>query len=111
MILCGGLVVAESMREFQLIVVEGRSGSTRENALFRRPLWKSVPGRKTLLSSDFHMYRSLRAFKKVGLDVQPRPIPEALKRGNTWTQRWRVFVDLMIETARLSRTGCGDGSD
>ena len=109
-VVCGGLGIAESMRDFLLfervpadkIVLENRSVSTRENALFAAPLLMNMPGRKVLLTSDFHMYRSIRAFKRVGIEAQPRPIPYALKLGNDWTQRWQVFLGLITETAKIA---------
>ena len=109
-VVCGGLGVAESMRDFLLfehvpadkIVLENRSLSTRENALFAAPLLKNMPGRKVLLTSDFHMYRSFRVFKKVGIEAEPRPIPYALKYSSDWSQRWQVFLGLMIETAKIA---------
>jgi len=108
-VVCGGLGIAESMRDFLLfeqvpadkIVLENRSVSTRENALFAAALLNKMPGRKILLTSDFHMYRSFRAFKRVGVEVEPRPIPYALKLGTDWTQRWQVFVGLLMETAKI----------
>jgi uncharacterized SAM-binding protein YcdF (DUF218 family) len=109
-VVCGGLGVAESMRDFLLfervpadkIVLENRSLSTRENALFVAPLLKNMPGRKVLLTSDFHMYRSFRVFKRVGIEAEPRPIPYALKYSSDWSQRWQVFLGLMIETAKIA---------
>lgn len=108
-VVCGGSGIAELMRDFLVfehvpadkIVVENRSNSTRENALFAADLLKNMPGRKVLLTSDFHMYRSFRAFQKAGVEVEPRPIPDALKRGNAWTQRWQVFVEMTTETAKI----------
>lgn len=109
-VVCGGLGIAESMRDFLVfehvpadkIVLENHSDSTRENALFAATLLKNMPGRKVLLTSDFHMYRSIRAFQKAGVEAEPRPIPYALKFGSDWTQRWQVFVGLMLETAKIA---------
>jgi uncharacterized SAM-binding protein YcdF (DUF218 family) len=108
-VVCGASGVAESMRDFLVfehvpvedIVLETRSGSTHENALFAAAILKSIPGSKVLLTSDFHMYRSLRAFRKVGIQAEPRPIPDALKRTRDWSQRWPLFVTLMTETAKI----------
>jgi uncharacterized SAM-binding protein YcdF (DUF218 family) len=69
--------------------------------LFAAVLLKNMPGRKILLTSDFHMYRSLRAFKKASIEVEARPVPDALKFGDAWTQRWQVFIELMTETAKI----------
>jgi hypothetical protein len=32
---------------------------------------------------------------------EPRPFPDALKRANSWRQRWPVFLDLVAETAKI----------
>jgi uncharacterized SAM-binding protein YcdF (DUF218 family) len=109
-VISGGTGIADSMREFLLfehvpadkIVLESRSTSTRENALLVAPLLKSMPGTKVLLTSDFHMYRSFRAFRKAGIDVVPRPIPDVFKTASDWTLRWQVFVELMTETAKIA---------
>jgi uncharacterized SAM-binding protein YcdF (DUF218 family) len=108
-VVCGGLGIAESMRDFLLfekvpaanIVLEDGSHSTRENAVFAAPFLRNEPGRKVLLTSDFHMYRSLRAFEKVGIQIEPRPIPYALKISSLWTQRCGLFLELMGETAKI----------
>jgi uncharacterized SAM-binding protein YcdF (DUF218 family) len=108
-VVCGASGTAESMRDYLLfnhvpadkIILENRSGSTRENAIFAAALLKNTEGRKVLLTSDFHMYRSLRAFKKAGAQVEPLPIPFALKLNTDWTMRWQVFVDLTVETAKI----------
>lgn len=107
---CGGRGTAESMREYLVfnhipenqIVLENRSDSTRENALFAAAILKNMPGRKVLLTSDFHMFRSLRAFRRAGVDAEPRPIPFALKLSGDWTMRWPVFVELTIETVKIA---------
>ena len=83
------------------ILVENHSASTRENALFSKPILEKLPGRKVLLTSDYHMYRALRCFQKIGVELEPRPFPDAIKRGNGWTSRWSAFVDLVIETAKI----------
>jgi uncharacterized SAM-binding protein YcdF (DUF218 family) len=83
------------------ILVENHSASTRENALFTKPILEKLSGRKVLLTSDYHMYRALRCFHKIGVDLEPRPFPDAIKRGNGWTSRWSAFTDLIIETAKI----------
>jgi uncharacterized SAM-binding protein YcdF (DUF218 family) len=107
-VVCGS-ETAEAMREFLLfehvpedrIVLENFSRSTRENALFAASILKNMPGRKVLLTSDYHMYRSLRAFAKAGVQAEPKPIPDALKLGGNWTLRWQVSVELLTETGKI----------
>jgi uncharacterized SAM-binding protein YcdF (DUF218 family) len=100
--------VAEAMRTFllaagvpnDLMVLENRSLSTRQNALFTKPLL-TMPGKKILLTSDYHMFRASRVFAKAGLQVAPRPIPDILKRTTHWQGRWPAFLELSIETCKI----------
>lgn len=104
-----GKSIAEAMRSFlecrgvppSAIETETRSRSTHENALYVTELLARVPGRKVLLTSDYHMFRAHRAFKKAGLDVLPRPFPDARKRASEWTGRWPAFLDLVVETLKI----------
>ena len=81
--------------------LENRSTTTRENAVFARELLRDVPGQKVLLTSDYHMYRALRTFRKAGVEVLPRPCPDALRQGRDWRARWRVFLELVTETGKI----------
>jgi len=101
--------VASSMRDFlqsqgvpaAVLRVEERSRSTRENAQYVSELLKATPGRKVLLTSDYHMYRALRTFRKAGLDVAPRPAPDAFKRAGSLRGRWPAFLDLAGESGKI----------
>jgi len=105
-----GAAVAEGMRDFLVtsgvpanaILVETASASTRENALRTAELLRAETGRRVLLTSDFHMYRAYRCFRRAGLDVSALPVPDALKRSTRWYRRWTAFVDLTVETAKLA---------
>ena len=105
----GGTPVADSMANFlksqgipqERFVLETRSTSTRENALYTTPLLVHGASPPVLLTSDFHMLRARRAFEKAGIAVQPRPIPDALKRATTWQGRWPAFLDLISETIKI----------
>ena len=83
------------------IVLEEQSRSTRHHALYTKKLLASMPGRKVLLTSDFHMFRAHRAFRKEGLDVVPSPYPDVRKRATTWRVRWPAFLDLVQETVKI----------
>ena len=104
----GGLPVALQMRDYLVcqgipstsILLEDQSQTTHENAVFTAKLLAGVPGRKVLLTSDYHMFRAYRTFRKAGLEVEPRPFPESAKRANIWTLRWPVFMDLCVEIAK-----------
>ena len=101
--------IAAAMRDFlaaygvprDIMVLEDRSVSTRENALYTTALVGGWPGRKILLTSDYHMFRAQRAFAKAGLPVTPRPFPDALKRSNSLILRWPTFWGLITETTKI----------
>jgi uncharacterized SAM-binding protein YcdF (DUF218 family) len=102
--------IAESMRRYLVclgipaaaIHVEPYARTTRENALFTKPILDRLPGRKVLLTSDYHMARAYRAFRKAGIDVEPRPLPDVLKRVGALEYRWGAFLDVSRETAALA---------
>jgi len=83
------------------IQVEDDSESTRENAVQAACRLKGTKGRIILLTSDYHAGRALRAFRKAGVTASPLPFPDALKRINSLTQRWEVFLLLLDETAKV----------
>jgi len=83
------------------ILADSRSLSTRESALNLAHILQQAPGRKILLTSDYHMFRAFRALRKAGVMVTPRPIPDAAKRAGSWNLRWGVFQDLLIETLKI----------
>lgn len=72
---------AETARRFFLamgiedsrLVLEGTSRNTIENARFTRELLAGAEGEIILVTSAFHMPRSMGLFRKVGIDVIPWP--------------------------------------
>ena len=102
--------IAGTMRDFlvssgvpqDVIIIEDRSHSTRENALFTQHLVAGWPGKKVLLTSDQHMFRALRVFRKIGFEVTPRPIPDTLKDSRTPLSRWNHTWALELETAKIA---------
>lgn len=109
-VVSGGGGVSEAMRDFLVgsgvpaadIREESKSLTTRENAQFVSEMLGPSPGRVVLLTSDFHMFRAYRAFRKCGLDVMPRPFPDAGKNANSLAMRWPVFLGLLEETAKIA---------
>jgi uncharacterized SAM-binding protein YcdF (DUF218 family) len=96
---------ADSMRDFLVaggvpsdrITVEDRSVSTRENAVYTKQLVASDNRRFVLLTSDYHMFRAWRVFRKAGVNVAPRPFPDVIKRSSSVTERWPAFFELCEE--------------
>jgi uncharacterized SAM-binding protein YcdF (DUF218 family) len=114
-VVCGGgssgqPSTAEQMRDFMVfegipaaaVIVETKSQSTRENAVQSKMLLDQLGGRKVLLTSDYHMFRAYRAFRKAGIDVQPRPFPDLIKLSTSWANRWGVFLGLCVETTKIA---------
>jgi uncharacterized SAM-binding protein YcdF (DUF218 family) len=105
-----GKAVSSVMREYLLfsgvpaaaVEAETNSQSTRENAQFVAALLAGRPGRKVLLTSDAHMFRAVRAFRRAGLVVQPRPIPDIRSRYGRLEQRWGLMGELLLETAKIA---------
>jgi len=103
------LPVGEAMKIFlesggipqNAILTDTQSLSTRESALNLARIVAQMPGRKILLTSDYHMFRAVRALRKAGVTVIPRPIPDASKRAGSWNLRWEAFQDLLIETTKI----------
>jgi uncharacterized SAM-binding protein YcdF (DUF218 family) len=108
-----GRNLAGPMRDFvvaygiprESILIENRSHDTRENALFTAELLRNDARQKVLITSDYHMFRASRAFRKAGLDVSPLFYPDAQKRVGNRLERWSVFCLLTAETIRIAYYG------
>lgn len=85
----------------QDIVAEWESKSTRESAIAAARLIEGVPGRKVLLTSDFHMFRALRVFRKLGIDVTPMAAPDVLHSTEHWRGRFQAFETMLVESAKI----------
>lgn len=116
-VLCGGPAglqprptISGSMRDFlvssgvprDVIFLEEQSRSTRENAVNATQLVAGWPGKKVLLTSDLHMFRAYRVFRAAGLDVVPRPIPDAVKNSQSFRGRWSNSWVLAVETVKIA---------
>ena len=79
----------------------GRFCITRENAIQTARLIQNLPGKKVLLTSDFHMYRALRVFRKLGIDVTPMAVPDVLHSAENWKGRFSGFETMLIESTKI----------
>jgi uncharacterized SAM-binding protein YcdF (DUF218 family) len=108
-ILSGSIGITGPMRRYMLfegvpdnvITVESQSQNTHENAVNVSRIVGPADGRLVLLTSDFHMWRAARVFRKQGLSIQTIPIPDARKRETLLLQRWPVFLGILFETAKI----------
>ncbi len=93
-------LVAEGIPR-QAILTEGRSDSTRENAIETARLLQNLPGGRVLLTSDFHMFRALRVFRKLGIEAAPMAVPDALHSTEHWNGRFSAFEIMVAESAKI----------
>jgi uncharacterized SAM-binding protein YcdF (DUF218 family) len=84
------------------IVVENRANTTAENVQLSKPLLAGLPQPYVLITSDYHMYRASRCFARAGVQVQPLPAPDVLKRANSPLLRWNAFWTVAEEYAKVA---------
>jgi uncharacterized SAM-binding protein YcdF (DUF218 family) len=94
------LLMAEGVPA-DVLVTEDASQSTHENALYTARLLAGDNASKVLLTSDYHMFRAVRAFRKAGMHVLPRPIPDVRKRAVYRSLRWQAFLEEATETLKI----------
>jgi len=106
-VICGGggpgifdFLLADGIPR-EAFITEPNSPSTRESAIDAAHLVENLPGKKVLLTSDFHMYRALRVFRKVGIEVTPMAVPDVLHSTEHWTGRFSAFETMMGETVKI----------
>jgi uncharacterized SAM-binding protein YcdF (DUF218 family) len=85
----------------EAILAEWQSISTRENGIDTARLIQGMPGKKVLLTSDFHMYRGIRVFRKLGIEITPMAVPDVLQSSVHWNGRFPAFETMMVESAKI----------
>jgi uncharacterized SAM-binding protein YcdF (DUF218 family) len=112
-LVCGGgsdsLPVALPIRDYMIsqgvpadeILVETQSRNTRENAQYARAFLEPLPGKKVLVTSDYHMYRAQHAFARAGIQTTPASFPDVYKLSLGWEGRWSGFLQLCEEMAKI----------
>jgi uncharacterized SAM-binding protein YcdF (DUF218 family) len=106
-VICGGgdpgildFLIASGIPS-EVFVTEWKSTSTRENAVETARLIQYMPGKKVLLTSDFHMYRALHVFRKAGIEVTPMAVPDVLHSTEHWNGRFSAFETMLAESAKI----------
>jgi len=94
------LLVANGVPE-SAILVENRATSTRENALFLKPILQSLSGPFVLVTSDYHVYRAKRCFARENITVATMPAPDLLKTCSAPIARWQGFWTLLEELTKI----------
>jgi uncharacterized SAM-binding protein YcdF (DUF218 family) len=83
------------------IFLEERAASTRDCALRTKRTIGSWPGRRVLVTSDYHIFRAKRAFLAVGLPVAARPFPDLLKYWEGQQSRIPEAMRLFTEIGKI----------
>jgi len=94
-------LVAEGISP-ESILIDPQSRSTRSNGVDTAKLIEGLPGKRVLLTSDYHMYRAQRVFRRLGVEVAPMPVPDVTKSGQRWTGRFSGFQTLVLESAKIA---------
>jgi uncharacterized SAM-binding protein YcdF (DUF218 family) len=90
----------------EAIIAEWHSRSTRESGIAVASLVKEMPGRKVLLTSEFHMYRALRVLRKAGVDAAPMAVPDVLHSTEQWYGRFQAMEIMMVESTKIVDYAC-----
>lgn len=85
----------------EAVVAEWPSKSTRENGIETARLIQGMPGKKILLTSDFHMYRAIRVFRKLHVEVTPMAVRDVLQTSAGWGGRFGSFETMLLESAKI----------
>ena len=113
-VVCGDEGVAEALSASlqangvpaNSILLERRSRSTEENAMYVRELLREHSispelSRIVILTSDFHCFRARATFAKRGIAARVIPVPDVAKRSGLVPYRLEGFVTV---TEELSKT-------
>lgn len=99
-------IAGQILEEFGIvkdrIVLESESRTTAENAMFSKRLVSPKPGERWLLvTSAFHMPRSIGSFRKVGWEVEAYPVDW---RTQGWIEATDTFSKISDGLARADTT-------
>jgi uncharacterized SAM-binding protein YcdF (DUF218 family) len=83
------------------MIAEWRSQSTRESGINVARLLENLPGKRVLLTSDFHMYRAIRVFRKAGVDAAPMAVPDILHSTEHWPGRFGACWTMVLESTKI----------
>lgn len=111
-IICGGVVIkgmpsfAETIKDFlveigineECLITENRSLNTYEDIKYAKPILRELNIKNSLLvTSSYHMYRSLAICKKLDVKVYAAPVPCYEKDLHNATQRLRFVLEVLRE--------------
>jgi uncharacterized SAM-binding protein YcdF (DUF218 family) len=47
------------------------------------------------------MFRAIRVFRKLGVDVVPMPVPDVINEGERWNGRLTAFETMSVESVKI----------
>lgn len=90
------------------ILLEDQARNTYENAFYSKPLLESINGKKFLLvTSAFHMKRSLAIFDKIGLNVVPYVVDSRKRTKTTFPFNLFPSIDALALSSTVMREMVG----
>jgi uncharacterized SAM-binding protein YcdF (DUF218 family) len=51
------------------------------------------------------MYRAIRVFRKLGIEVTPMPVPDVLRSTEHWNGRFPAFETMVVESVKIAYYG------
>jgi uncharacterized SAM-binding protein YcdF (DUF218 family) len=84
-----------------VLIAEWRSTSTRESGIAVARLLENLPGKRVLLTSDSHMFRAIRVFRKAGVEAAPMAVPDVLHSTEHWPGRVAACWTMVLESAKI----------
>ncbi len=87
---------AEQIGIRERLIVERDARNTFENALYSAEVVDKTKGPWLLVTSAFHMPRSVGIFRQQGWDVEPYPVDYRVSTNQPAVQFWRNMRDLSI---------------
>jgi uncharacterized SAM-binding protein YcdF (DUF218 family) len=84
-----------------VLIAEWRSTSTHESGIAVARLLENLPGKRVLLTSDSHMFRAIRVFRKVGVEAAPMAVPDVLHSAQHWPGRFGACWTMVLESAKI----------
>jgi uncharacterized SAM-binding protein YcdF (DUF218 family) len=83
------------------MIADSMVRTTHQSAVDSAKYLKGIPGKKVLLTSDFHMYRALHVFRRQGISVAPMAVPDVLHLTEHWNGRFTAFETMLVESVKI----------
>jgi uncharacterized SAM-binding protein YcdF (DUF218 family) len=104
-----GFSVGAPMRDYLVtrgvpasaITLEPYARNTRENAASVRSLLSPGQTGLVVMTSDYHLFRATRVFRRAGLDPAPAVTWDAYVQAGDWNERPTAMITEVIESTKI----------